>query len=70
MSEQELNLRKYVIKTFIDDSKGKFDVIDGMLEKANNEEELERVLGYLKYYLFGLNNNVEKLNIFNDGKSR
>ena len=70
MSEQELNLRKYVIKTFIDDSKGKFDVIDGMLEKANNEEELERVLGYLKYYLFGLNNNVEKLNIFNDGKSK
>lgn len=70
MSEQEFNLRKYVVKTVIEDSKGKFEMIDKMLGEVKTEEDLGRIFDFLKYSLMDINNNVDKIYTTNMGKSK
>lgn len=69
MSEQEINLRKYVVKNVLDDSIGKFEMINKMLNEAKNEEDLNRIFEFLKYAVSNINSNVDKIYTTNMGES-
>ena len=63
MEEQELNLRKYMINSVINDCKSNLTTIEQMLNNAKTEEDLKKIVEYLKYYINTLSSNVEKVEI-------